>query len=229
MTYPEVRRTATVPPEEISAELMPVVEELGLVENCRQLAREGYTIIENVAAPEFVARLRNTILESTTAGETGSGSSMMVLGRDPVYAEAALNPRVMAMAEFSVGRGFLLGSLIASIHTHGRPALELHCDQEMFPAPLPAHNMMLTACWATDEFTREGGATRVVPGTSRHLRHPSEDEVAENYGAIAMECPAGSVVFWDGRIWHGNFARNSDGQRVVLHATYFSTRKTSTT
>ena len=104
MTYPQAKRTTTVPPEEISAELMPVVEELGLVENCRQLAREGYTIIENVAAPEFVARLRNTILESTTAGETGSGSSMMVLGRDPVYAEAALNPRVMAMAEFSVGR-----------------------------------------------------------------------------------------------------------------------------
>ena len=81
--------------------------------------------------------------------------------------------------------------------------------------------MMLTACWATDEFTKEGGATRVVPGTSRHLRHPSEDEVAEDSGAIAMECPAGSVVFWDGRIWHGNFARNIDGQRVVLHATYY--------
>ena len=200
---------------------MPTVEKLGLVENCRQLAREGYTIIENVAEPEFVARLRNTILESTPADKAGARTSMMVLGTDPVYAEAALNPTVMAMAEFSVSRGFLLGSLIASIHSRGRPALALHCDQEVFPAPLPAHNMMLTACWATDEFTREGGATRVVPGTSRHLRHPSEDEVAEDSGAIPMECPAGSVVFWDGRIWHGNFARNIDGQRIVLHATYY--------
>lgn len=99
--------------------------------------------------------------------------------------------------------------------------MQLHSDQEMFPAPLPAHNMMLTACWATDDFTREGSATRVVPGTTRHLRHPTEDEVAESSGAIAMECPAGSVVFWDGRIWHGNFARDLDGQRVVLHATYY--------
>ena len=111
MTYPEAKRTTTVPPEEISSELMPIVEELGLVENCRQLAREGYTIVENVAEPEFVARLRNTILESALVDEAGAGSSMMVLGRDPVYAEAALNPKVMAMAEFSVGRGFLLGSL----------------------------------------------------------------------------------------------------------------------
>ena len=79
--------------------------------------------------------------------------------------------------------------------------------------------MMLTACWATDEFTKDGGATRVVPGTNRHLRHPTEDEVAEDSSAIPMECPAGSVVFWDGRIWHGNFARNIDGQRAVLHAT----------
>ena len=125
MTHQETKRTATVPPEEISSELMPIVEELGLVENCRQLAGEGYTIVENVADPGFVARLRNTILESTSVDDVGAGSSMMVLGTDPVYAEAALNPKVMAMAKFSVGRGFLLGSLIASIHTRGRPAL--HC------------------------------------------------------------------------------------------------------
>ena len=65
MTIPETRRTMTIPPDEISRELMPIVEALGLVENCRQLASEGYTIIENAADPEFVARLRNTILAST--------------------------------------------------------------------------------------------------------------------------------------------------------------------
>ena len=41
MTYQEAKRTATVPPEEISRELIPIVEELGLVENCRQLARRA--------------------------------------------------------------------------------------------------------------------------------------------------------------------------------------------
>jgi len=213
---------ATVPPDEISSELMPVVEALGLVDNCRQLASEGYTIIENAADPEFVARLRNTILETLPTNDAGGKrTELVVLGKDPVYAEALLNPKVMAMAEFSVGRGNLIGSLIPTIRYNGDPALDLHADQAMFPEPLPAHNMMFTACWVTDEFTKEGGATRIVPGTNRHLRHPTEKDVADDSGAIATECPAGSVVVWDGRVWHGNYARAIDGERVVLHATYY--------
>ena len=79
----------------------------------------------------------------------------------------------------------------------------------------------LTACWVTDDFTEAGGATRIVPRTNEHLRHPTDAEVADAAGAITAECPAGSVVVWDGRVWHGNYARTIEGQRVVLHATYY--------
>ena len=218
----ETRRTATVPPHEITPELRPVVEELGLVENCRELAEEGWTIVENAADPAFVARLRKTILETADVDDAGNGNVYSALAKDPAYAEAVLNPKVMALAEFSVGRGFLLGSLIATVRAKNNPALAVHCDQDMFPAPLPEHNMMLTACWACDEFTKEGGATLVVPGTRSLLRHPTDEESAAAVErAIAMECPAGSVALWDGRVWHGNWPRNIDGQRVVLHASYY--------
>ena len=218
----EARRNATVPPHEITPELRPVVEELGLVENCRQLAEEGWTIVEDAADPAFVARLRKTILETADLDDAGNGNVYSALARDPAYAEAVLNPKVMALAEFSVGRGFLLGSLIATVRANGSPALPVHCDQDMFPAPLPEHNMMLTACWACDDFTKEGGATLVVPGTRPLLRHPTDEESAAAVErAIAMECPAGSVALWDGRVWHGNWPRNIDGQRAVLHASYY--------
>lgn len=218
----EARRAATVPPREITPELRPVVEELGLVENCRELAEEGWTIVENVADPAFVTRLRETILDDSVLDDAGNGSVYSALARDAVYAEATLNPKVMALAEFSVGRGFLLGSLIGTVRAQGNPALPVHCDQDMFPAPLPEHNMMLTACWACDDFTKEGGATLVVPGTRALLRHPTDEESAAAVArAIAMECPAGSVALWDGRVWHGNWPRETDGQRVVLHASYY--------
>ena len=219
----KTERHASVPAEEITPELLPIVEALDLVENCHQLASEGYTIVENAAGAEFVARLRKTIRKSVSEHDPCSGSlaGKRILAGDPVYAEAAMNPVVMAMAEFSVGRGFLLGSHIPSIHVGGRPALDLHSDEQMFPAPLPVHNMMLTACWVMDEFTEAGGATRVVPGSNKHLRHPTEDEIAASHGAIPMVCPVGSIVFWDGRVWHGNYARTLGGERVVLHATYY--------
>jgi hypothetical protein len=45
--------------------------------------------------------------------------------------------------------------------------------------------------------------------------------MATEAGAIHTECPAGSVVFWDGSTWHtGNAPRRIDGKRVVVHVTY---------
>ena len=53
----------TVPPDVISDELKPVIEKFGLLENCRQLAMEGWTVIENAADEAFNECLRSTILE----------------------------------------------------------------------------------------------------------------------------------------------------------------------
>ena len=39
----------TLAPDAISEELTPIVQELGLAENCRQLAMEGWTVVENAA------------------------------------------------------------------------------------------------------------------------------------------------------------------------------------
>ena len=71
-----------------------------------------------------------------------------------------------------------------------------------------------------DEFTEAGGATKVIPGSQVHRRHPSWDEIAEQKGAIPIACPANSLACWDGSVWHGNYPRSIDGERVVLHITF---------
>ena len=205
----------TLPPEAISDELAPIIAELGLLENCRQLAMEGWTVIENASSPEFNERFRETILR-TTGGKGGN----MLLAKDPVFAEAITNPNLMAMAEFSVGRGFLLSQVAASVRGKGAPSIGLHADNNWIPAPFPAHNMLLTACWACDEYTEAGGATLVIPGSNVLHRHPDEQEAREMLGAKPIECPPGSVAIWDGNLWHSNYPRTLDGERVVCHITY---------
>lgn len=37
----------TLPPDAISDELAPVIEELGLEENCRELTMQGWTVIKD--------------------------------------------------------------------------------------------------------------------------------------------------------------------------------------
>ncbi|HAE18107.1 MAG TPA: hypothetical protein DCG41_02715, partial [Verrucomicrobiales bacterium] len=207
----------TNPPEIVSEELQPIIDELGLSEACEHLAKEGWAVIEDAATPEFNEALRNKILEQT-GGEMGGGN--MQLRKDPIFAQAALNPKLMAMAEFSVGRGFLLSQFATSVSPKGSPGIGLHADANWMPAPLPEFNMLLTCCWATDEYTKENGATLIIPGTKELRRHPTEEEAAAKDGAIAINCPAGSVAMWDGNTWHASWPRTAEGERVVAHITY---------
>ena len=57
------RYTDTLSPDSVSTELAPRIEALGLEANCRQLAMEGWTVIEDAASAQFTARLRGKILE----------------------------------------------------------------------------------------------------------------------------------------------------------------------
>ena len=210
-----MRFTDTLPPERISDELAPVVDALGLVENCRQLAMEGWTVVEGVADSAFNDVLRRTILE---VGH-GAGANML-LAKHQIFAEAIMRPKLMALAEFSVGRGFLISQVAASVREKGAGTIGLHADNNWLPAPFPAHNMLLTACWACDGYTQDGGATLIIPGSNALKRHPSEQEIADCKGAIPIECPPGAVALWDGNLWHSNYPRAVDGERVVCHITY---------
>lgn len=205
----------TLPPDAISEELAPTIEELELVENCRQLAMEGWTVIADAATPDFTTRFREKIKELCP-----QGGGNMLLAKDPIFAEAILNPKLLAMAEFSVGRGFLISQVAASIRGKGAGRIGLHADHNWLPAPFPAHNMLVTGCWACDEYSEAGGSTLVIPGSNNLRRHPTPQETKATAGAIAIECPAGSVVMWDGNIWHSNYPRTLEGERVVAHITY---------
>ena len=57
----------TLPPWAISDELAPVIAELGMENNCREIAEQGWTVVENAATPEFNDRLRAKIIELSGA------------------------------------------------------------------------------------------------------------------------------------------------------------------
>ena len=216
-------------PFDLSAELQARVDELDLGETVEHVKKHGYGYIHDAASPEFVARLRETIVRIVRGGKGGYGlegrGANMLLPKDPVFEEVVLNPKILAIAEILCGKGAILSQVAASIKEKATEPGDgrggLHADQNWTPAPFPVHNQLVTFCWACDEFTEAAGSTRVVPGSHRERRHPNEREVTEEPGVIATECPAGSIVFWDGSTWHsGGAPRTVDGERVVLHITF---------
>jgi Phytanoyl-CoA dioxygenase (PhyH) len=205
----------------ISDELAPTIHQLDLSRNLDELRENGYTVIK--VDRELTDRIRTATLRAVE-GAPGPNSSFDLafatpLGEDPVFEEACTHPAALALAEYICGRGCTLSSVLATVRVAGS-ALGLHCDQGQVPAPFPEHLVNLTACWVTDEFTKANGAFMIIPGTHRNRRNPTPEEGQALDGAIPVECPAGSVVLWDGAVWHGNYPRTEPGQRVVLHVTY---------
>jgi ectoine hydroxylase-related dioxygenase (phytanoyl-CoA dioxygenase family) len=212
---------------DVSDELAPRIKALGLEENIDEIRELGYTVIENVASPEFFGRLRAAI-QRCCAEDRGQyfnisekgESSDMLLTRDDVFAEAALNPKLLVMMEYMCGKNFLLSQLSGSVRRQGAKAMPLHADQDWLPAPMPEHNALMTGCFYCDDMDEAAGATKVVPGSHRRRRQPSPDEVAAEAGAIPLVARKHSLGLWDGRLWHSNYGRSLPGERVVFHATY---------
>ena len=81
----------------------------------------------------------------------------------------------------------------------------------------------VTAIWLLDDFTGDNGATRVVPGTHRlptpppksfanpASRHPEQTLIVAN---------AGSVLVFNGHLWHSGTTNRSSGSRRVVQCTF---------
>ena len=207
-------------PFDLSDELKAKVEALNLSESVRQVREEGYGYIHDPAPIEFTQRLRQTIMRLCAEGDTGRPNMLLI--KDPIFEEVVMNPKIIAMVEILCGKGAMLSQLAASILTRATPGGlgGLHADQNWTPAPFPRHNQIATFCWACDEFTREGGATKVIPKSHLLRRHPTPEETAAAPGVVSTACPAGSIVFWNGSVWHDSGSRTIGGERVVLHINF---------
>jgi ectoine hydroxylase-related dioxygenase (phytanoyl-CoA dioxygenase family) len=67
--------------------------------------------------------------------------------------------------------------------------------------------------WFLDDVTAANGGTLLVPGSNQdgYLHNPHDPQ-----GTVAAEGPAGTVLIWDTKIWHGTGANTSTVPRHVL-------------
>jgi ectoine hydroxylase-related dioxygenase (phytanoyl-CoA dioxygenase family) len=201
----------------------------------------GFTVIppEKVARRGVSERLRQAILDvhekrtghriganelasGTLEGDRPVATHWSLLGEDPVFEEALLNPTVYALARYFCGKSVLLSDAVALIKRRDdTPTHYLHIDQAGTPPPLPPYQQVLNITWALTDYTRENGPVAIVPGSHRFGRMPmpyEEDFLKDNppVKAYPVECEAGSLIVWGGTTWHGSFPRTAPGLRVNL-------------
>jgi ectoine hydroxylase-related dioxygenase (phytanoyl-CoA dioxygenase family) len=156
-----------------------------------------------------------------------------------IFREIILKPECLDLVRFILGREAILSEYSCHITWPGNKEMGLHIDQWWLPHPERAGAdyrrpsdvtrdtlisgppiaatqainppVVCNLMWAFTDFTRENGATRLVPGSHLTGRNP---EPGESYEAVYAEAPAGSIVVWEGRTWHASSLNTSKGPRL---------------
>ena len=152
------------------------------------------------------------------SGDSPIGDMMQSLVIEgEVFEEALMNPVLLALSTYLTGYSSVLLTMACFIKGPNKTELPLHCDA-MGPSPLSSISTECNLTYALTDYTREKGCLAVVPGSHKLCRKPRGEErlVAKNPSAIAVECPAGSLICWHGNTWHGAYNRRSGGLRVSL-------------
>jgi ectoine hydroxylase-related dioxygenase (phytanoyl-CoA dioxygenase family) len=185
----------------------------------------GFTLVENVLNDDEVAEMREALIKSeeeigTESGHRGTASHVSnLVTRSPAFFKCIDHPKVLPFIEATMGDDLILGSLNSRIVRPGDGYQGLHSDipGQLLRGDQPP--IMMNTVWTLCDYTKEMGATRVVPGTHRsNLGQPPEGfDVKYEFQAI---CPAGSVIIFNGQTWHGGGENSSDSDRYALFGHY---------
>ena len=220
------------------SELYRHARELGIESNFAELEAFGFTIVppEKVGPPDHGKRLLDAVLamEAREAPETVDmmnrpqeerpvyGRSIFRLpAKDPIFAEAILNPIALTLAKYLTGTSNHIYNSAALLKRGKAGVTRMHCDSVGFSSPLPPYGATCNTSWILTDYTKETGTFAVVPGSHRYCRAPGNvDQPAfmggpnDNDLFIPIVAEAGSLFVFSGNLWHGTYPKEDEALRV---------------
>ena len=199
-----------------------------------QLDERGFLPLSNILTDEQIIAFRNcldelTLAEGDLAGtevhqEAGTNRLSNLIDKDPMFDVCFTHPRVLAAMNHVLKAEFKLSSLNSRAALPGEGLQALHADWK--GGVDPSDFQVCNSIWLLVDFTKENGATRVVPGSHQTGQHPADvldDPKASHPDEVQIIAPAGTVVIFNSHLWHGGTLNQSDSPRYALHS-YFCRR-----
>jgi len=192
------------------------------------LAEDAAVIVEDLISTDIVKKISIELkpyLEACNSGKSEfSGLSTKRIGaliaRSPACRELATNNLIKKILDGFLGPfcdDYQINLTQAvSIGPKEKPQI-LHRDRGMYGGFIPRKiEPLLGTVWAITEFTKENGATQVVPGshTWDKNREPLPEEIAY------AEMKPGSVFLYTGTVLHGGGENLTDSHRLGVFIHY---------
>jgi hypothetical protein len=192
------------------------------------MRRDGAAIIDDVLPKNEADALQAELvpfIEKTAFGpDAFSGWKTKRTGglvaRSPKAREIVMHPLILGGAKelLSHATSFQLHLTQVIAIGPGEPAQPVHRDQwafDFFPFP-KGYDVQFNTIWALTDFTEENGATRVIPGSN----HFDDKLKFKESDTIPAEMKRGSVLVYNGSVYHGGGANRSNATRIGVNITY---------
>jgi len=191
------------------------------------LDRDGYVVLPRIIDPGWLEELRTAFERGCEKNvravikESGTRHVDDLINRDQVFERVITHPRVLSAVHHILPDGFRAGQLGGRDPLPGYGQQGLHADWTARVKGEPFR--AVTTIWLLDDFTPENGATRLVPGTHFLLGGPPKsfvDPASRHPEQKMIVADAGSVLVFNGHLWHSGTANRSDKSRRVLQCTF---------
>jgi hypothetical protein len=192
------------------------------------IRRDGAVIVDRLVAPSAMDAIAGELkpwIDVTPFGPDDFAGRRTkrtggLVARSPKCRELVMHPLILSAAGalLSHATSFQLHLTQVIAIGPGEPAQTIHRDQwafDFFPFPKD-YEVQFNTIWAMTDFTEENGATRIVRG-SNHLEDKLRFKAEDTEPA---EMTKGSVLFYNGSVYHGGGANRSNGTRVGINITY---------
>jgi len=191
-----------------------------------RIAADGFTIVENAiplalidALNDALARLERELdAKPSQNGFEGRNTvriyNLLLYGGP--FLEVPVHQSVLPIVEGVLDHGCLISSLSSIAIDPGEKAQPIHADDMLIPLDKPHRAIVCNSMWALTDFTDANGATRLVPAS--HKKH--NPVYGGSYDSIPAEMEKGSVLVWDGALWHGGGANRTDKRRTGIAMNY---------
>ena len=161
-----------------------------------------------------ISRLYDVIVSSAAPEDIRIGSTTTrvsrLVNRAPEFDELYLCPQILEECRRIIKQPFELSTMHARTLRPRTPAQELHVD---FAGAAPEWPMV-GFIWMVDDFTPENGATCFLPASQGLPDQPATSNLVSACG------PAGSVIVYNGSVWHGHGPNHTDKARRSIQGAY---------
>jgi hypothetical protein len=186
----------------------------------------GFAVIHGSIASDRLVQLAaayDAAVASASSSDLAIGSTTTkvhdLVNRGSEFDELYVYQPLLEACRLIIEQPFKLSTMLARTVRPRSQAQALHVDIEREAEAWP----MVGFIFMVDEFRSDNGATRFIPGSHHWTTLPDDsrnDPPADHENQVVARGPAGSLIIYNGSVWHGHTANSSSEPRRSIQGAY---------